>query len=327
MGANCSEPTAFNYMTNRPSRNCWPCLILGLALAMAGSWGCSIQKMAVNTLGDALSGSGSAFASDDDPELVRAALPFSLKLIESLLAESPEHEGLLLAAARGFTQYGFAFVQQDADFLEETDVEAAESKRTRARKLFFRARSYGLRGLELSHPGLAAALQSHPKQAVAATRIRDVPFLYWTAAAWGAALGVSKNDPHLIAEQVIVEALIDRALQLDEAYDRGAIHGFLISYEMARQGGEGLAVERALQHFKRAVALSDGLLASPYVAYAESVAVQTQDVAQFKWMLHQALAIDPDALPDSRLVNLLFQERARWLLSRLDELFLIAKEP
>ncbi len=32
--------------------------------------GCSIKKLAINKLGDALSGSGSTFASDDDPELV-----------------------------------------------------------------------------------------------------------------------------------------------------------------------------------------------------------------------------------------------------------------
>ena len=39
--------------------------------------------------GDALAGTGSTFASDDDPELVGEAVPFGLKTMESLLAESP----------------------------------------------------------------------------------------------------------------------------------------------------------------------------------------------------------------------------------------------
>jgi hypothetical protein len=77
--------------------------------------GCSVKRYAINQLGNALAGTGSTFAADEDPELVRAAVPFSLKLIESLLAENPRHEGLLLAAARGFTQYAYAFVQEDAD--------------------------------------------------------------------------------------------------------------------------------------------------------------------------------------------------------------------
>ena len=62
---------------------------------------CSMKRYAVNRMGDAMAGSGATFASDDSPELIRAATPFSLKLMESLLSESPEHRGLLLAAASG----------------------------------------------------------------------------------------------------------------------------------------------------------------------------------------------------------------------------------
>ena len=63
-------------------------LFFVLVLLATGS-GCSMKKIAINKLGNALANSGSTFASDDDPELIQAAVPFSLKLIESLLAESP----------------------------------------------------------------------------------------------------------------------------------------------------------------------------------------------------------------------------------------------
>jgi len=39
-------------------------------------------------------------------------------------------------------------------------------------------------------------------------------------------------------------------------------------------------------------------------------------------MLKQAMAIDVSIRPGSRLANLVMQKRARWLLSRVDELFL-----
>src|SRR5262245_12620926 len=105
-----------------------PALVVWLALAA----GCSIKKFAINQLGDALSGSGATFASDDDPELIKAAAPFSLKLIESLLAENPKHEGLLLAACSGFTQFGYAFVKQEADEKEEAELAASDAARARA---------------------------------------------------------------------------------------------------------------------------------------------------------------------------------------------------
>ena len=40
----------------------------------------------------------------------------------------------------------------------------------------------------------------------------------------------------MVANQPQVEALIDRALELDESFGQGAIHTFLITYEMARRG-------------------------------------------------------------------------------------------
>jgi len=297
-------------------------LILGLALA-----GCSIKRIAVNQLGNALASGGSVYSSDDDPELIRAALPFSLKLIESLLAESPEHTGLLMAATSGFTQFSYAFVQVDAEKVELEDVEAADVIRNRARRLYLRARDYGLRGMDVNHPGFAAQLRDNPTETVSAAEREDVAWLYWLAASWGAAISISKDNPQLISEQVIVEALIDRALQLDEAFDQGAIHSFLISYEMVRQGAEGDPAARAQRHFERAIALSKGKLAGPYVTYAESVMIQKQDAKTFQSLLEKALAIDADAVPQSRLMNLIMQNRAKWLLSRLDELFLMTNNP
>ena len=91
------------------------CRIVLLLVAALLATGCSVRRFAVNRVGDALAGSGTTFASDDDPDLIQAAVPFSLKLIESLLAESPRHRGLLFAACSNFTQYSYAFVAEDAD--------------------------------------------------------------------------------------------------------------------------------------------------------------------------------------------------------------------
>jgi predicted anti-sigma-YlaC factor YlaD len=295
--------------------------VMMAGLAVVGS-GCSIKRVAVNKVGSALAGSGTTFASDDDPELVKAAVPFSLKLMEGLLNQSPRHEGLLLATASGFTEYAYAFVQQDADELEDKDLAAAEEMRGRARRLFLRARNYGLRGLEVRHKGFEKALRADPKQAVRAARVKDVPLLYWTAVSWAGAISLSKDNPDLIAEMPVVEAMMDRALELNEAFDDGAIHGFLITYEMSRPGGTGDPAARSRQHFERALALSKGMQAGPIVSFAESVCVQKQDLKQFESLLHQALAINPDAKPEWRLVNLVMQRRAKWLLSRTDQLFL-----
>ena len=299
-----------------------PSLVAGLLLLAVFIPGCSVKRMAVNKLGDALAGGGTTFSSDDDPELIKSAVPFSLKLMESLLAESPKHKGLLFATSSGFTQYGYAFVQQDADEIEAKDYAAAEAMRARAKRLYLRARSYGLRGLEAAHPGFTNALAVDPHKAVAQMKKSDVPQLYWTAAAWGAAISLGKDDPALVGEIPQMEALIDRAAELHESWGDGAIHGFLINYEMSRQGAQGEPAERAKKHFERALELTHGQQAGPLVTYAEAVCVEKQDAAQFEELLNKALAINPDLHPETRLVNLVMQRRARWLLSKKEDLFL-----
>lgn len=294
-----------------------------IALALLAGTGCStLRQTAVSQLSDALAKGGAGFATDDDPELVRGAAPFSLKLIESLLAETPTHRGLRLAAASGFAQYAYGFLEQEADMMADEDYASASRLRIRAKRLYLRARDHGLHGLESAHAGFSRQLRADPAAAVRVAKPDDVPLLYWTAASWGAAIALSKDNAELIADRVLVEALIDRALELNEGFEAGAIHAFLIPFEMARQGAAGDPADRARRHFERAMELNGGGQAGPLVSLAETVAVVKQDRKEFRTLLERALAVDPELHPEWRVANILMQRRARWLLSRTDELFL-----
>jgi len=273
-------------------------LVIALAFAAAG---CSVRQIAIDGLGQAIAEGGTAFAADDDPELVRAAAPFSLKLVESLLAESPQNPGLLLAAARGFTQYAYAFVQQDAEQAEAQDLERARQLEERARRLYRRARDYGLRGLAVAPD--------------------DVALVYWTAASWGGLIALSKDRPEALADLPRVDALMARALALDESFGRGAIHVFMIGYEPMRQGVRGDPAERSRAHFARAMELAGGADAAALVALAEAVCIPQQRRGEFEALLERALQVDADRTGGGRLATLVAQRRARWLLARADYLF------
>ncbi|MDH3287421.1 MAG: TRAP transporter TatT component family protein [Betaproteobacteria bacterium] len=294
---------------------------LALLLVVTLMGGCSVRNFALNQVGDALANSGSTFASDDDLQLIGAAAPFSLKLMESVLAETPDNRGLLLATTRGFVQYSYAYVEFPADEIEDRNVKAAYAQRDRARRLYLRARNYGLQGLETSYPGLTKSLRTNPAGALSATTVEDVGLLYWTGVAWAAAISLSKDNPFLVADLPIVEALVRRALVLDETYDHGAVHVFLISYEMSRSGVNAGAADLARQHFDRAVELSEGKQAAPFVTFAEAVSVTERDRTEFEKLLQHALKLNVNADPEGRLANLVMQRRARWLLGRTDVLF------
>jgi predicted anti-sigma-YlaC factor YlaD len=298
-------------------------LPITLVVTLAPLAGC--KSAALNVASDAVAQSGGTYASDDDPELIREAVPFGLKTMEGLLSENPRHEGLLTALASGFTQYGYAFVQADAEQADlDGKLDVARAGRERAKKLYLRARDYGLRGLDVRHKGLADKLRAGRDlpRLLGVTNKKDVPLLYWTASSWTLAVVNGKGDMALVAELPIAVAMMERALALDEAWGDGAIHEFFVSYDASRTAAEGGGPERARAHLDRALALSMNKKLGPLVAWAEGVLVQQQDRKEFTRVLEEVVRADPDKEPKYRLANILAQRRAKALLAHVDDLFL-----
>jgi predicted anti-sigma-YlaC factor YlaD len=297
-----------------------------ILLAGAAASGCSLRRLAADRLAAALAEPGTVWTGDDDPVLVGEALPFALKTQESLLAASPDNPELLLATCRGFVSYAAGWIEPAAERAGPDEFEAARRARERALGLHLRALGYCRRALELRLPGAVARLASAPGSALAGARRGDVPLLYWTGAAWGSAVALGLERPELVADLPAVRAIFARALALDPAWERGALHEAMIPLEAVSKllGG---SPERAREHYRRAVELAAGSRAAPHVTWARSVAVAAQDRREFRAALERALAVDLDAAPADRLANRLAQERARILLERADELFYADEEP
>jgi predicted anti-sigma-YlaC factor YlaD len=295
-----------------------------LLAALVFSSGC--KTVAVKIAADAVAGTtGDTYARDDDPQLVRDAVPFGLKTMEGVLDEKPNHEGLLTALTSGFTQYGYAFVQTDAD-VDDLDgkLEQARAERDRARKLYVRARDYGLRGLDVRRK-LAGPLRGGgegARAALAKAEKGDVPLLYWTAAAWALSIAANKGDMSAVSELPTPVAMMERALALDESWADGAIHEFFVTYDASRSVAEGGGPDRAKAHLDRVMAISMNKKLGPRVAYAEGILVQQQNRDEFVRVLQEVVHADAGAVPRYRLANLIAQRRAKALLAHVDDLFL-----
>ena len=292
-----------------------------LLLGLIATSGCSVRKFATGAMADALSGTGTTMSSDDDPELVRDASAFGLKTMEGLLPEQPEHQGLITSLTSGFTQYGYAFVQQEADAAELAGKGAdAKARRLRAHRFYKRALGYGLKGLALKAPGSPAALETGKDVPAALSKLTkdDVPLMYWTAAAWALAISSNKEDMGLISQLPAPEALVRRALELDEGWGEGSLHEFMVSLESSKPGGTEAAAKK---HFDRAVELSKGQHLGVYLSWAEGPLVQAQKKDEFIAMVKKVADDDVDQSMPNRLANTVAQRRARVLLKHLDDLF------
>jgi predicted anti-sigma-YlaC factor YlaD len=293
-----------------------------LACVLAVSPGCAlVKRKAVGMVASTLASSGDVFTRDDDLELVGSAIPFGLKLYESLLDSAPTNKDLLIATCSNFTQYGVAYLETEAAVLGEAQHhDEVAHLNQRALKLYLRAKGYCLRAMEVRFPGIGPKLLTDPVPALARADKKDVPLLYWMAASWGSAIGLGIDKPDLVIDMPAVRALAERALALDEGWGKGALHEMFITLDSLPAALGGLP-ERAREHFKRAVDLQRGRSPGPYVALATGVAMPAQDREEFEKLLQTALTIDPDKDPSARLVTLVQQRRARALLDHIDTMF------
>lgn len=298
-------------------------LVLASAVVSLLPWAaaCSPKSYVMNNLSDAMSetGSGTTWSGEEDPLLVRDSMPFALKTLESLQESNPKHVGLHKALASGFAQYAYAFVHQEADRAQDKSYAAAQEGWQRTRRLYHRAFSYAVKGLDLAHPGFAKLLKSAPEKAAALVTAADIELAYWCGAALGGEISLSKDKPDLLADLPAVGALMNRLLVLNESFNHGAVHSFMVNYE-ARGENLGGSMERAQKHFDRVVQLTGGNKAAPYVTWAEASCVPRQDMACFTQWLDKALAVDVDRVPGWRLENVVAQQRARWLKGRAADL-------
>ena len=323
--------------------------ILILALLISA---CSINRVAVRALGSALSGAGGGdlFTGDNDPELIGDALPFALKIYEALISQDPKNTDLLLTAGTGFVSYANAFVHTPASMLPDEMYKQQKEMYFRAKNLYMRGKNYALASLDSQNKGFKAALEEGDIETVySLLDKKDLSALYWAGAGWMGAISMDLFDFQTTLESYKAVALMVKALDLDETYGQGSVHEFLITlygsmpenmmfrpydpdkgdivrdtlagYYNTHSPESKTAKEKALHHFNRSLELSAGQKASVYVSYATAFSKKNETPEEYISMLKKALEIDPDAVPENRLMNILSQRKARYLLDHIEDAF------
>ncbi|MDR2485711.1 MAG: TRAP transporter TatT component family protein [Treponema sp.] len=298
--------------------------VLSLLLTGALVSSCSVNKIALNAVSDALtaSGGGDVFTGDSDPELVGDAIPFAIKMYESLLASNPNHQGLILTTGSLFIMYANAFVQGPAEMLPAYRYLEREQAKQRAKKFYLRGTAILYSGLDKKYPGFSAAYQKGTLETyLSKMKKQDVPLLYWTVAGTLAAFSLEPFDLGLGFKIPELTAMINRAYELDPDFNNGALDDFYVLFYGSlpeTMGGNKALVDT---YFKRVIEKTKGLSAGPYISYVQAISIPAQDYETFKTYLETALAIDPGANPANRLANILSQRKARYLLDNAGNFF------
>jgi len=287
------------------------CILL-LLLAVLLCLGCSVNTLVANKLTGV--GGSTVFTGDSDPELVGDALPFAIKIYEALLESTPNHQGLMLTTGSLFVMYANAFVQGPAEMIPSQEWQAREAAMKRAKLLYLRGNKILYDALDAKYRGFRQANAEELQPILKKCKKEDVGLLYWAVASGMAAYALDVFDFDLGIHIPEWSAMIQQAYELDPDFGGATLEEFLIIFYGSLPEMMGGDKERAKLHFDRALEKTGGKSAGAYISWAQSICVPAQDYEAFKDCLEKALAIDPDADVSTRLVTIIGQRKARWLL-------------
>ena len=279
------------------------CVILLVGFATSCGY---IRSAAIGSLREDVA---AASARHDDVDLVAQAVPTFLVLLEGLIESDPDDDELLLAAAESYTAYA-ALVEVDDPL--------------RARRLYRRAKDYGWEGLVSRRPGLEG-LRTAPfaEYSLLDRHLResDLPWVFWTASAWGAWIASHLESMSALAQLPRVIYLMEWVLERDEGFRGGGPHVFLGVYHAALPPMLGGDPERSRRHFDRALELGGRKDLMVLVQMARFYARQVFDRQLYQDLLQEVLDRPVDEVPALTLQNAAAQRQARLLLEEIDEYF------
>jgi hypothetical protein len=249
----------------------------------------------------------SSILNQNDPALIGSGVPAYLLLVDGFIFDNPDDEDLLAAGAQIYSLYGSRFSTDDAA----------------AVRLTGKARDYGRRSICLAHEP-ACEWDGLPYDAYVAELSevgeKEIAYLYAYALGWLAYLDATSEDLSAVAELPWVEATMERALELDEAYERGAVHTWLGILNSLRPPALGGEPEIAQAHFERSLELSGERDLSVKVEYARRYGRLMYEQGLHDRLLHEVLAA-PAEEDGYTLFNVLAKQDAESLLATSQEYF------
>ena len=286
-------------------------LVLSVLLILVGCIDSELvanQMVKTGTLADM----NKAFFMEESTAHASAAAPGLLMLMDGFIVASPENEDLLIEAASLNCGYALAF-------LDYSDPVWSAS-------LYKKGRDYALRAAREELPALAAAIAANDMDGIrvelAAADEDDLKLIHWLGMCWGGRINATKSVDDIV-DLPIVEAVMQRSLEIDESYFFSLGHllfGMMYAGRTEKVGGDPA---RGKIHYERAVELTEGRFLMAKVHYAMNYAVMVQDHAQYIRLLDEVLDADPAEVDndENRLTNQVARDMALKLLAEIKTRF------
>jgi hypothetical protein len=289
---------------------------------------CSPKTLIVRQMTDMVDSGVTAFEHDSDLDLTEKAIPANIKLLEAMLANSPDDRRLTTLIARMYGSYGFGFLETRFERAFYTDSQKGpdepdiDALKDQLNHTYEKGMNYALDALEQGVPGARTALAKVAAIDPYLERLDmdDVAPLFWYGFNLGAWVNRNLDSIRAVSRAHVARKVMERVIELDPGYNSGGAHLFLLAYFGSRPPMMGGSQEKAGDHYRqlRQIAGEDYLLADLF--YGRFCLHQQQDREEFVATM-QRIADYPVKDGELALYNAIAAQRAGIYLAAVDRLF------
>jgi TRAP transporter T-component len=279
-------------------------------LLLAALVGCSPMKYSVrHVMLPLLENSRQAAYLSNDTRTFGDAAPSNLFLLEGMIQTDPENEELRLNTAMLYFFYGFAYMEEDdpdyASLLYSKGLDHAWTA------LHSRCDLPEDRGIAFS--------KFEPL--VPSIGLDQVPAAVWSAICWSQYISLHLDQTSVMRDIPKVQALLDRAIELDGNYFEGMPHviqGSLHAFKPKIMGGD---TDASAASFEKAFSISGNSFLLSRLFYARYYTYRMMDVDLFTETLDGIINAKPIEDDPYLLLNMIAVEKSHKLLEETDDLF------
>ena len=299
-----------------------------LILCVLGLVACSPKTLIVRQITDLVDTGITAYERDADLDLVEKAIPANIKLLEAMLANSPDDRQLMTLLSRLYGSYAFGFVEtrfEETLYLDhqtDTKVQESASLKEQVNRYYEKGVGYAQMALEKSAPGATEALRKVNTITPYLDRLgrEEVAPLFWYGFNLGAWVNRNLDSVVAISRAHVARKVMERVLELDPAYNHGGAHLFLLAYFGSRSSMMGGSQKKALVHYQQLKKIAGDHYLLPDLFYGRFCLHQQQDREGFVDVMRQ-IADHPANESDVSLYNAIASRRAAIYLTAVDILF------
>ena len=251
-------------------------------------------------------------------EVAEIALPLSFESQKRKIQKNPNNQLFYLNASKSRIKYAYGILMEKGDRLMYSDYYKSRDYYAKSLDLFVISSNYLFNALEIKYENFAQKMRN--KEEIAFEN-EDIDYLYWLSGSLAGSIQASQGDPQYLIDLSNIKWLLENAISIDPLWKNGTLSAAMMSVYLNDLSGDKNAQKSALSYFDLAEKQSNGLNASIYVTLAENYAVSKQDKKLFIDLLDKAINIDINKDKSLKQANKLSQSRAKWLKSRVDDLF------